>query len=110
MRFGFRAPVQLDSLDRLNQVRAAADRSPKTRLRGSRRKNPSERQNPKKLRLEDLTVPAAVRIGARNLLISKHFHRFVFRERCLGALSLQVDIMTALRAKEDYSVGFVHTS
>ena len=98
MRFGFREPVQLNSIDRLDQVHATADRSPKAGLRGSRRKNPRERQDPKKLRLEDLTVPAAVRIGARNLLISKHFHRLIFRKRCLGALPLQVDIMTALRA------------
>ena len=74
------------------------------------REDPIERQNPQKPRFRHLSVPAASRAVAGNFLFAEDLHRLVFRERRLGALPLQIDIVPTLGARKDNSVGFTHAS
>jgi hypothetical protein len=75
-----------------------------------RREDPIKRQDSQELCFGCFPVPAAIGIGARDLLVSKHFHRLRVRKRCRGALPLKVDVVTAFGALEHDSVSFAHDS
>ena len=77
-------------------------------LRYGWRKNPVKGENAKQPHLGHFAVPSAIWAFAGDLFVAEHLHRFDFRQRWLGALALQVDVMTALWAREHDSVGFVH--
>ena len=55
-------------------------------------------------------MPTASWAVAGNFLLTEDPHRVVFRERRLGALPLQIDIVPTLGARKNNSVGFTHTS
>jgi hypothetical protein len=73
-----------------------------------RRKDPIEGQNSQKPGLGHLAVPAAPGAIADNFLFAEDLHRVVFRERRLGALPLQIDIVPTLGARKHNSVRFTH--
>jgi len=74
-----------------------------------RRKDPIEGQDTQKPGFRNLAVPAATRAIADNFLFAEDLHRVVFRERRLGALSLQIDIVPTFGTRKDNSVSFTHT-
>lgn len=73
-----------------------------------RRKDPIKWQNSQKPRFRYFSVPATSRILTGNFLLPKDFHRLVFRERRLGALPLQIDIVPVFWARKHDSVRFTH--
>ena len=66
---------------------------------------PIKGQDSKKSCFGGLPVPTAVGIRAGEFLVSKHFHRLGFGKRHIIAFSLKVDIVAAVRAFEDDSIG-----
>jgi hypothetical protein len=106
----FKRPVWQVAKERISAA-ATVDRRVEKGLRlGRWGENPIKGQDSEQSHLGYFAVPAAIWAFAGDFLVAEHFHRLVFRKRRLGALALQVDIMTALWACEDYTVGFVHDS
>jgi hypothetical protein len=66
---------------------------------------PRKRQNSQKLRLGCLAMPAAIGIRAGQILVAKNLHCFDFRQRGIRASLLYVDIVAALWAFKNNSIG-----
>jgi hypothetical protein len=69
------------------------------------REYPRKWQNSKEFRLGRLPVPAAIGIGAGKVLVAEYLHRLDFRQGGIGAPLLYIDIVAALRALKNDSIG-----
>ena len=72
---------------------------------GCRGEDPIEGEDAKESRPGGFAMPAAGGIGAGDVLVAEHLHRFIFGERGAAALLFQIDVFAVFGAFKDHSIG-----